>query len=142
MNTIRLLLATTLITFLVSALPAGEAEGLVPPPSAPGSVTGDITVTWNDARIYMVYFLQERNTFGYWTDVSASTSKGSITLSREPGIYVYRVIGISLTANGHDPAGTTLYSPSITVTVLPSAPGFMTTISSVLWGNMGSDLSD
>lgn len=111
----------SVLLLLGSALSA-QAQVNPDPPIAPATVSGDLTITWSTPAQANRSVLQERQGTT-WTTVSATNSNGSITLSRVPGVYFYRVRAIYFTGTGPRGRGrTVLFSSEISVTVLSENP--------------------
>jgi len=112
-------LLSAYLTPVAAAWPVGGGPPPNPsPPSAPAEVIGPITITWYPSSSAWSTTLQERVSGGAWATVSASNSNGTITLSRSPGVYYYRIKEMGFTDDPWEPMDYTAYSSEIAVTVL------------------------
>ena len=65
-------------------------------PSAPSSASGSYTVTYAlNSNPLVTVILQELAPGGTWMTISDANSNGSVTLSRTPGTYKYRILEVT-----------------------------------------------
>lgn len=115
------------IPFAAEALPLRGESGPPPnPPSAPSTTAATFTVTWQQSNATNVdsSILQERVFGGGWQNISFSYQRtNSVTLTRSPGVYEYRVAEWrDMFWNRYEPDVVRVFSTAIQVNVLGGDP--------------------